>query len=360
MSTDFQNIPSGVIPSSFLTVLTANVSGESSVDFSLADSEGNVLLQESYYPVNGQVEIYDVNVLIEQHMRNRNLAYSEYTATIGSASRTLSVLYCERQVDTESFDEWLSSNFLTSQVNRRVSPDAEFSLSYFLAAGAKTLKAKHEIYWLDNRDNSVNVFAPPQSSRTPSIVGYNSIRETHVSIPGLTEDIAEAQEIPQTAVEILAVNLSLGEREYSIYVDRSLDSLEKFAFYNCFNLFEDALLPTLTTTKTEVSRTLAALATHSYFFDRSVMKQYVATLGPLTSDESDWVDQLISSHSAFHYVNGSPQPMLITEATCEVSDGDDAPNTVKFTWRYAENVPHLRLQSTRRGIFSDHFNDCFA
>ena len=51
--------------------------------------------------------------------------------------------------------------------------------------------------------------------------------------------------------------------------------------------------------------------------------------------------------------------ILITDFTCEISDKDDEPNTVKFTWRYADNTPQLLLTQSP-GIFNEIYNAVFS
>lgn len=80
----------------------------------------------------------------------------------------------------------------------------------------------------------------------------------------------------------LSFTVRCGQRSISCFVDYSLDNRETFFFRNRFNVFDFATLPVLTTAKTDVSRSLA---------------------------------------------------VIITDCTCEINDGDEKLNTVKFTWK---------------------------
>ena len=51
--------------------------------------------------------------------------------------------------------------------------------------------------------------------------------------------------------------------------------------------------------------------------------------------------------------------ILITDSTCEVQDGHDKLNNVKFTWRYADNRPVVYL-SASPGIFTSPYNIVFS
>jgi hypothetical protein len=45
--------------------------------------------------------------------------------------------------------------------------------------------------------------------------------------------------------------------------------------------------------------------------------------------------------------------------TCEMQDGDEKPNSLKFTWQFANNRPFIQL-SASSGIFTSSYNPVFA
>lgn len=88
---------------------------------------------------------------------------------------------------------------------------------------------------------------------------------------------------------------------------------------------------------------------------------------PLTSDEAWWIDQLFSSYDVFRIERDATNPdeplvltpVLITDCTCEIQDGDEKLNTVKFTWRHTDNHPIVRL-SASHGIFTSPYNIVYS
>ncbi|MDE6644440.1 MAG: hypothetical protein K2K27_10125 [Muribaculaceae bacterium] len=105
-----------------------------------------------------------------------------------------------------------------------------------------------------------------------------------------------------------------------------------------------------TTAKTDLDRSTAVFNGTSQFYDQSVEKTYEVEAGPLTSDEVEWIDQLLTPYDFFciepDATNPSAPyiftPILITNSPCEVHNADDGLNSVKFTWRYAYNRPYIR------------------
>ena len=126
-------------------------------------------------------------------------------------------------------------------------------------------------------------------------------------------------------------------------------------------------MPVETTAKTDVERSLAIINGSSRFYNQSTTKTYEVEAGPLTSDEAGWIDQFFSSHDVFR-IEPDPTnsydplllaPILITDSTCEIQDGDEKLNTVKFTWRYTDNRPIVRL-SASPGIFTSPYNIVYS
>ena len=153
----------------------------------------------------------------------------------------------------------------------------------------------------------------------------------------------------------------------SVFVDPVLSFVDTFYFRNCFNVWNWAALPCVTTANSDIDRSIAVVNGTSQFYDQSVEKTYEVEAGPLTSDEAEWIDQLLTLYDVFRIepdgTNPSDPyilaPILITDSTCEVHNSDDKLNSVKFTWRYADNHPCVRL-SASPGIFTSPYNIVFS
>ena len=50
--------------------------------------------------------------------------------------------------------------------------------------------------------------------------------------------------------------------------------------------------------------------------------------------------------------------ILITDFTSELSDSDEKLNSVKFTWRYADNRPKVNISEDSE-VFTTEFNPTF-
>lgn len=123
----------------------------------------------------------------------------------------------------------------------------------------------------------------------------------------------------------------------------------------------------VTTAKIKSDQSVATLGKVSRFYDVTVSKEY-ETDGGLTSDERKLMEQLLTSNDArmpygeaLKYETDfyAMMPILITDYTSEISDGDEKLNSVKFAWRYADNRPMVTMPETP-GIFNDKFNPVYT
>ena len=140
-------------------------------------------------------------------------------------------------------------------------------------------------------------------------------------------------------------------------------------YLNCFGVVEHLALPRTTTVKVKTDRSLASLGKTSQFYDITHSKEYEVESGPLTADECLQVEQMLTSPSV--RIPYGPDvalydtdfdaliPILITDFTSELSDTDEKLNSVKFTWRFAENRPKVAVPESP-GIFNDKYNPTFS
>lgn len=195
----------------------------------------------------------------------------------------------------------------------------------------------------------------------------SGVVQINVPLSSVIADAAGFAAARPDNITLLSFTVRCGQRSVTCFVDNSLSDLESFYFRNCFNVWDSATLPVATTAKTDVDRSVAIINGSSRFYNQSTTKTYEVEAGPLTSDEAGWIDQLFSSHDVFR-IEPDPTnsydplvlaPILITDATCEIQDGDEKINKVKFTWRYTDNRPIVRL-SASPGIFTSPYNIVYS
>ena len=359
--------PTGILLSSQIGEVGIAVDG-TSVDVTLTATIGQLtILSERYYAYGGNVTLYDIGSLIEAEMRGSGLSFATFTLTVGNGTAvhdtvTLSVLYCDRYTLCTNAEVFLAENFLTTLQYRRIAPGDTLSLDFFAKAG-ESLQASVTVRF---RKVGSEVVWPPahftlNNVQTASATG---VFQLNISQDYFISQFATSNLTKGFEWEVVAMDVSVGQRAATLYVDRSLDALrDTFLFRNAFNVWDAATLPAVTNAKTAVDRSTAVVNGTSSFYNQKVTKTYETEIGPLTSDECAWLDQLATSHWVMRFVANPCEdsdpvlfaPVLITDSDFEVSDTDEKPNSVKLTWRYADNRPAVALGASP-GIFRSPYN----
>lgn len=361
--------PAGILLSSAFGDVDIQVDGDY-VDVALSAEDGDVVLSERYYAHDGRVTLRGLASLFENVMRIRGNAYADFslsvftdTPSVNADEHTFHIMYCDRFSVCTDVPVFLKENFLTTLRMRRVTPDDVFSLSLFSDMDETlmytvTARCRH---------TNGNEFSHTFTADVDKKATATGIPQINISVAALVRDAAAAIAAPTSDVSIMMFTVNCGTRSVTCFVDRSLSLYDGFYFRNCFNVWDCVRLPMTTTAKTDVERSTAVINGASRFYNQSVTKSYEVAITPLTSDEAEWIDQLFTAHEVFRYEPNDcddTEPIiavqvLITDMSCEISDADDKPNTVKFTWRYADNRPIVRLVASP-GIFNDKFQPPFS
>lgn len=356
--------PAGITLSSQIGDIAVSVDG-ASVDVRLTAPGGITLLAERFYAYGGGVTLFDIASLIEDEMRSSGKAYADFTLTVGNDTavhdtHTLHILYCDRHTLCTAPDVFLAENFLTTLQHRRVAPGDTLSLFFFAMPG-DTRQA--DILFSYRRVGSDTILRHSLTLHRGLTATAADVFQLDISQSAMLQAIAASTATKPHQWEIVSFSVRVDARSITAYVDRALDAAEVFIFRNCFNVWDAAALPAATTAKTDVERSTAVINTRSTFYNQRVAKSYETVAAPLTSDEAGWIDQLFTSREVMRFEPNPCDdtepllftPILITDTDCEIALDGEKPNTAKFTWRYADNRPIVRL-SASPGIFTSPFN----
>lgn len=362
--------PKGILLSSAVGEISVAVDGDF-VDVTLTASGGSVILSERYYAYGDYVTFYDLGSLIEAEMRKSGQSTADFTLRVFSDtvdnnadSCVLHILYCDRFTVCTDIPAFLKENFLTTLSMRRVAPDTTLSLFIYAEKGESI---DYSIAHTFRKKDSEALYHHSYCADVGKNADSSGVIQLNISLSSIIADAASFAAVRPGDITLLRFTVSCGQRSISCFVDYSLDDRETFYFRNCFNVWDWATLPVATTAKTDVDRSVAIINGKSRFYNQSTAKTFEVQTGPLTSDEAEWIDQLFSSYDVFRIepdATNDVDPLvlaqiLITDCTCEVQDGDDKLNTVKFTWRYADNRPIVRL-SVSSGIFTSPYNIVYS
>lgn len=357
--------------SSAVERITVNTSA-ASVDISLfilSGTDENPVFSETYYPYGGIVTLHDFASLIETEMslREQPLATFRLTARAAdatSASRTFSILYCDRHTDLQP-GAIISRQFLTSRRIITATPNIPVPLFYVvppLKYEDQELIAYHIITRRCDTGLIRVIFSPDGYTGYGADYALGLLAVSHADLRAKAAKYYNG--IPY---EILGATVEIGRRSITIYYsDRSPDL--RLWFANMFNCPELAELHGDTTAKTKVKRSEAVCADTLRLYDQSVEQQFEFQADNLSIDTARWLTQLFTSrdvriidrpYTEDDYLNESFPSVLITDSTSEVQDGDDELNKIKFTYRHASVHPDSSLRHRDR-THDDTFKNPFS
>lgn len=357
--------PTGILLTSRLGDLGIDVDGKF-IDVRLVDPFGFDILAERYYAAGGSVTLYDFGSLIENYLRSSGSSFGSFTLKLLNTDSTLAdshtyrMLYCDRYTVCTDVAAFLRENFLTTLHFRRIAEGDDLGLTLFAMQGEDTTTTIHLTYRnVGEAETQLTAYTFPSKATADR----DGLMFLSIEYAEMMSTLCTRLGAKPHAVEIVGFTVRCGQRSVSCYIDRSLRKGESFFFRNCFNTLETLNLPLTTKTKTDVSRSTAVINTRSSFYNQRTTQTHEVQCGPLTSDEAEWIAQFFSAYEVFRLVPNHCDPsdplqveaVLITDADCITSDSDDKPNTVKFTWRYADNRP-MEHFSASPSTFNETFD----
>lgn len=346
------------------------------IDVDISTTETGKLLSERYYATDGRVLLYDLRSLVEQAMRPSGIVvmsvwFEVYVDIPDDHSDDYDrsgfmVIYCDRDIDIYDFEPLLKSHFLTAAASRRVAPESFVFLPFFAYYGELVNYEIFVDYVLKGTRDELRgtsghcSFKGPNQQMTASSDGVWTHTIFCKEIQQQAEDMVGAE------LELTAFTIRVGDRAASFFIDKSLAGTRPFYFRNCFNVSDNLFVPAVTTAKTKVDRSLAVLGSVSQFYDATCEQTYEVQSAGLTADECSLAEQMFCSDDVRTPYESAPddgdfdalRPVLITDSTSEIADDPEKPNTVKFTWRYAENRIAQR-NPLGVGIFTEPYDYIF-
>lgn len=330
---------------------------------------GSPLLSGRYYAVNNNVLVREISPLIEQALSD-DTEFNTGQFTIEASaddekaeSVTFNAMFCNRSTGMFDPSEWLTENFLTTVRFRRIAPDGFVNLSWYTTE-KEGISLHVLITYLD--DSGKRQTYRWLHSGNGLIAHADGVRSVTIYLKEIRAVLKEKCKVRNPT--LLSFTVRRGNRMATYFVDPALADVPVYHFANCFHIEEQLPVQGVTTSKIKADRSVASLGDTSQFYDATVSKEYETQTAPLTSDECELMEQLLTSDDVrLPYGENAQEEsdfyamasILITDFTSEISDGDEKLNSVKFTWRYKRNLPQVSMPTTP-GIFNDKFNPIYS
>lgn len=344
-----------------------------SVNVSLyaVDTSGSetAVFAETYYPYSENVTLHDFASIIEDEMAITGSPLQKFrieaeASDDTSDDKTFTILYCSCHTSCQP-SGIVASQFLTTR--KVIEATADYPLPLFYV--------RPPVEYLDQELVSFHVICRRQDTGDVRIIfvpnghtGYGKdyeLKMLTISREWLAAQTASS--FPNIPYDIIGVTVRIGQRSITVYYTKRKPDIRLY-FTNMFNALEIAELVGDTTAKTKVKRTEAVCDGIVSFYDQSVEQSFEFQTAGLTAEYAEWLGQLFMSRDVriinkpYHEEDNLNEPypsVLITDSTCEVQDGDEELNTVKFTYRYTSDRPESSVALPDR-IHTDTFKTPFS
>lgn len=318
------------------------------------------IFKSIYYPYEKVVKVRDIRSLVESAMEQSSSVMSNLSITVYEPQKPVSpidisydengdinvdfgnpdnspdaliedvkVVYC-RLKPSMSSSAFLTSSFLNSRRSILIPRDAGFALSNY-SNGATISLNTALIYY--RHYAILNVVFTYQYLLGKS----QSTREEIITKPlshSFFKSIVDSAK--STNCTVLGVEYQIGLRHFNIFFTDETPT-DVFRFQSAFNIMETAYLYNTTTIKTEVERSEAVCGHQTQFYDETIKRKYEVETAPLTIDEAEWLNQMLTSKRVMRLIdNNITVPILISDISSEVTDSDKDLIRLKFTWKYAD------------------------
>lgn len=344
------------VPTSSVSAIRASTD-KAKIDVSLTCENGlggdlETFYTSSLYAFGGIVEFSDIGSLIEEYFRMRNKIADSVSILFDDISMNVHFLYCEYALP-DDFDP--EKSFFISAMVQRVHQDSMVAIAAIDHGSAIPFVIKavghHKT---DDRLTVVEKSMPPAFDQSGT--AYLSVAE--IISWALNQTASEAGDDLRDVMYFSIEYFGIQKMCYIVPAPAYLS----FSFHNIFNAEEFIDVVGEMTTKTDVSRNVAVCRGSSKQYDRAIQRTYEIQSEPLTSDEVGTFEQFLASHTVKLWLEGTDYDVIIEDHTCEPNTSDETLTTIKFTWRFADNRPHIfnsdmdGIMPTRRKIFNDTFS----
>lgn len=345
-----QYVPTSSVPN--ITARTDKVR----IDVSLScenglDGEIETFYSTSLYPFNGVAELSDVGTLVEEYFRLRNKVTDLITISFDGVSIDVHFLYCEYRMP---YDFAADKTFFLSSMVQRVHQDSIIAIAAFNHGSAFPFVIKAVGH--AEADNQLVAVEKSVQQAFFNGVAYFNVADIILWALNKTED-----EVGVDLRDVMYFSIEYAGIQKMCYIVPAPAYLT-FSFRNAFNVEEFIDVVGVMTTKTNVSRDVAVCNGISKQYDRTIERTYQIQTEALTPDEVKIFEQFLASHSVSLWLDGDDYTVNIEDHTCEPSSADDSLTSIKFTWRFDDNRPHVfdslmdGVMPNRRQIFNDTFS----
>ena len=310
-----------------------------SVAFTL-EVGGSQVLNETYYPGNGNLIEIDLREVVESYLSftfpssdvfNQTLLVRSFTAKFDGQTVSFNAIRAGKARLNQSASEFLKENFLTWQP--QVKPVTYYSPEWLTYYAVETCRIKLKAYFEDGTSSETTLSTPSAGTCYTLNLQYGVVsgkfsgkRPTYYDV---WVESTGGQRL--TYVQRYIGSQRRSEDENWYLFENSLGGLDSLRAYGSL---DDA--PEYEHNVSQLDGVLT-----EYRVDTN--RKYTRNTGYLTPQESAWLQDMFSSRQKYAYTASGYYKIVFT-----ASDGGrsstDLPSSYSFTYQFAEDLPFLDIQ----------------
>ena len=301
---------------------------------------GSQVLNETYYPGNGNLIEIDLREVVESYLSftfpssdvfNQTLLVRSFTAKFDGQTVSFNAIRAGKARLNQSASEFLKENFLTWQP--QVKPVTYYSPEWLTYYAVETCRIKLKAYFEDGTSSETTLSSPSAGTCYTLNLQYGVVsgkfsgkRPTYYDV---WVESTGGQRL--TYVQRYIGSQRRSEDENWYLFENSLGGLDSLRAYGSL---DDA--PEYEHNVSQLDGVLT-----EYRVDTN--RKYTRNTGYLTPQESAWLQDMFSSRQKYAYTASGYYKIVFT-----ASDGGrsstDLPSSYSFTYQFAEDLPFLDIQ----------------
>lgn len=301
---------------------------------------GSQVLNETYYPGNGNLIEIDLREVVESYLSftfpssdvfNQPLLVRSFTAKFDGQTVSFNAIRAGKARLNQSASEFLKENFLTWQP--QVKPVTYYSPEWLTYYAVETCRIRLKAYFEDGTSSETTLSSPSAGTCYTLNLQYGVVsgkfsgkRPTYYDV---WVESTGGQRLTYVQRYIGSPRRSEDENWYLF--ENSLGGLDSLRAYGSL---DDA--PEYEHNVSQLDGVLT-----EYRVDTN--RKYTRNTGYLTPQESAWLQDMFSSRQKYAYTASGYYKIVFT-----ASDGGrsstELPSSYSFTYRFAEDLPFLDIQ----------------
>lgn len=316
---------------------------------------GEELLSETYYPVSGNITIYDLGTLIADAVRPTVIAtfsisiteHTGETETASWSSGSITAYYATVDIDM-SAATFLDRYFMSLMDGAKLTRLGH--REYLHAAGSDSTKATVTARYIKNA-NTVNT-ATFTADVTPTR-----------TVNGITTfDVSPDRYHNEVYGDLFAYTVTVGKRTQEFQIDHTGSVADPvLLFTNSFGCQETFYCLGKKKISPEFERKSAVISGKKINYSIRETRNFEGDTGILPPSMTHFAEDLLRSDEIFLFRDYSQDKQVtITDSKAErTNEADDMPEFT-FTYQYAQRIQNVMFKSMGEGrIFDDSFDDTF-